>query len=244
MDRDPLLERIVKLKEQDAIQEFERRKKIATSNPEKIRKKWNFFATTFNKLYNITEKTIQFLVNSPILGFIVKKLISLVQFTINLWLKYSFQKDEYGQHHFKPIQSFAFVTSLVIFWFMSFIAIDLIYYTTLYALTSNIDETVYMTNSQEVDPLNDIYSAQGCETLPCDQESSIYFRVDPILFNHLYSLVTEGNIFYPDYVAAAVPPSITKCTITSYGIRWKTLMRRWDIYPYLLRASCQPIIDK
>jgi hypothetical protein len=53
--------------------------------------------------------------------------------------------------------------------------------------------------------------------------------------------VNHKNIFYPDYVAAAVPPGVHRCVILSYGIRIKLLMRQYDVWPDLLEASCKPV---
>jgi hypothetical protein len=49
------------------------------------------------------------------------------------------------------------------------------------------------------------------------------------------------GLFFPDYVAASVPLSISECKITSYGVRVKIFMRGMDIYPDLLQTECTPL---
>jgi hypothetical protein len=114
------------------------------------------------------------------------------------------------------------------------------FHATLY-LTTAKTEDVFLTQSQEIYPDDDIHSVKGCDSLPCNEMSSIYFRVQPSWFNQAWALVNNGSLFYPDYVAAAVPPGISECTILSYGFRLKFLMRRYDIYPDMLTANCRPV---
>jgi hypothetical protein len=102
-------------------------------------------------------------------------------------------------------------------------------------------ETVYLTQSQEIYPDHDVHSVKGCEELPCTEQSSIYYRVRPYSFHHAWSLVKRGTLFYPDFVAATVPPGVSRCTTLSYGLRIKLLMRQWDLYPDLLDAVCEPV---
>lgn len=102
-------------------------------------------------------------------------------------------------------------------------------------------ETVYLTQSQEIYPDLDIHSVKGCETLPCSDDSAIYFRVRPHYFHQVWSLMSGKGLFYPDYVASAVPPGISKCETLSYGMRFKVLARQFDLYPDLLEARCEVV---
>ena len=106
-------------------------------------------------------------------------------------------------------------------------------------LVTSKHETVYLTQSQEIYPDDDIHSVKGCDSLPCTDESAIYFRVRPHYFHQFWSMVKGKGLFYPDYVAAAVPPGISKCEVTSYGMRLKFLMRQFNVYPDLLEARCE-----
>jgi hypothetical protein len=99
-------------------------------------------------------------------------------------------------------------------------------------------ETVWLTQSQEIYPEDDVHSVKGCESRECSPESTIYFRIQPSLLNHLWSLIERGDLFYPDYIAAAVPPGLSECSIIRYGVRIKPLMRRFDLYQQILDARC------
>jgi hypothetical protein len=195
-----------------------------------------FFIKAMNIVLTILRWTL-----FPFMVFMVNPTKWVINRTIAFWEKVAFRKDEFGNDRFSIPRAGLAVATLGVLWSLLFVALDMTYYTSLYFLTRNVDEVVYMHNAQEVDPDHDIYSAQGCETLPCDTDTSIYFRIDPMLFNQLWTVLHHGKLYYGDYLAAAVPPVITKCVITSYGIRVKLFMRQWDIYPYLLDVSCEPI---
>jgi hypothetical protein len=112
------------------------------------------------------------------------------------------------------------------------------------AMTAKRNEVVYLTNSQEIDHINNVHSIQGCESLPCTDRDSIYFRIRFSWFNLLWTWVHGKIWFYPDYVAAAVPPVVSKCIITTYGIRLKTFMRSFNMYPDLVQVTCEPILKR
>lgn len=105
------------------------------------------------------------------------------------------------------------------------------------------DETWYLGKSQEIDPQGNIFTAQGCATIECSDQTSIYFRIKPSLAHHIWSLYHNGNIFFPDFVAAGIQNDINKCQVTRYGSRWKFLVRNWDIYPHILRVKCIPVTE-
>lgn len=48
-------------------------------------------------------------------------------------------------------------------------------------------------------------------------------------------------MFFPDFVAAAIPVTVSECKITSYGLRAKLFMRGVEVYPDLLASSCTPV---
>ena len=104
-------------------------------------------------------------------------------------------------------------------------------------LATRYTETIYLNQSEEPSP--HIYSVRGCHSLPCTDQNSIYFRVEDSWFHDIRSLLVHGDLFYPDYVAGAVPPGINECTITAYGVRWKLFTRFLEIYPRLLEVACQ-----
>src|SRR5690606_4846971 len=50
------------------------------------------------------------------------------------------------------------------------------------------DEVWYLGKSQEIDPAGNIFTAQGCATIECSDQTSIYFRIKPSLAHHIWSL--------------------------------------------------------
>ena len=131
--------------------------------------------------------------------------------------------------------------SLVFAWFILIPLLGFLFDVGLYLATAKRDEVVYLTNSQEIMPEDNVHSVQGCYELPCTDENSFYFRIRATLFNEVWSVVHGRGLFFPDYVAASVPLSISQCTITSYGVRLKLIMRGADIYPDLLKTECTPM---
>lgn len=115
--------------------------------------------------------------------------------------------------------------------------------TALYATTRNYEE-VYLIQSEEIFPEDNVWAVRGCERLPCDRDSSIYFRISPTAFNHVWSLINTGWLFIPDDVGSGVPTGLTRCWVRSYGIRLKTLMRRFEIYPDALEISCNSSVAR
>jgi hypothetical protein len=81
-------------------------------------------------------------------------------------------------------------------------------------------------------------------TWACGQPRSIHFRIRPTLFNEVWSLLHHRTWFYTDYVAAAVPPVVSKCEAVTYGVRVKLFVRGLNIYPDLIDVSCQPLMNK
>ena len=113
----------------------------------------------------------------------------------------------------------------------------------LMATTWQGEETVYLIDSQEIDPDGDVHAIRGCRSLPCTESNSLYFRVRPDLAHTLYSLLAQGDFFYPDLTASVVTPGLNRCTVTSYGVRMRVL-RGWGYYPDLLNATCTPLSEE
>lgn len=112
-----------------------------------------------------------------------------------------------------------------------------------YLATVHHDEKIYLTVAQEISMDDNIHSVYGCNSLPCRDEDTIYFRIEPSLFNHAWAIAHGHWLFYPDFVAAAVPPGTNECIATTYGVRIKFVARNLDLYPFLLKASCRPAIQ-
>jgi hypothetical protein len=159
-----------------------------------------------------------------------------------LWDKVVYVEDPYKNRMFSKTRAGVFLTVSIVFaWFILVPALVFLFDVGLYLATVRKDEVVYLTNSQEIIPEENVHSVQGCHSLPCTDDNSVYFRIRGTLFNEGWSLVHGRGIFYPDYIAAAVPLSISKCTITSYGVRIKFVVRGMDIYPDVLSTECAPL---
>lgn len=102
------------------------------------------------------------------------------------------------------------------------------------------EERVFLTNTQEIDPENDIHSVRGCVSFPCTERQAVYYRVSRSTLHDGYAVIKRGYFFYPEEVASVVAPGVNDCQVTSYGIRVRALMRGWGIYPHLLNAVCVP----
>jgi len=106
------------------------------------------------------------------------------------------------------------------------------------------DEIVYLGKSQEIDPEGNVFSAQGCESIKCSDQTSIYFRIKPSLAHHIWSFYNNKNVFFPDFVAAGIQNDINKCKVTGYGSRSKFMVRNWDVYPQILSVDCIPLTEE
>lgn len=158
-----------------------------------------------------------------------------------LWSVVVYRRDTYGDLRLSKTRAGVFLTgTLVAAWCAIGIA-GFVYDSFLYFATGYHDEEMYLTSSQEIDAYGNVHAVKGCSSLPCSDTDSVYFRINPSAFNHVWSFIHNRAPFYPDFVSAAVPPGFNRCVITSYGLRIKLLMRGLDLYPELLKASCVPV---
>jgi hypothetical protein len=161
-----------------------------------------------------------------------------------LWDKAVYYEDKFQNRQFSKTRAGLFLlVSAVSAWYLVVPALVMLVDTAIYLATVKHNEQVYLTNSQEIVPGENEHSVQGCHALPCTDDNSVYYRIRASNFNEAWSILHGRGLFYPDYVAAAVPVSISRCNITSYGLRIKLLMRGLDIYPDLLRTECTPLQD-
>ncbi len=149
-----------------------------------------------------------------------------------LWFKVTY--DKYGD--FIPAKGMIVVgtTALVL---IIYAAATLVLQTGYY-LATHKKEHVYLTQSEEIYPDDNIWGVRGCYTRNCDSESSLYYRIGPSLFHHIWSLSDDGNLFLPDAIGAGVPTGSTRCEVESYGIRARVLML-FHIYPRALKMVCE-----
>jgi len=164
-----------------------------------------------------------------------------------LWRKVVYRHDADGDPQLSKRRASAMVVgTAVALWFLpAFIGgvVGFVWDTTWMATTYRSNETWYLGKSQELDYVNNVFSAQGCESVNCTDQTSIYFRIEPSLAHHLWSLVRNRNIFFPEFVAAGIQNDVNKCHVIAYGARWKVLVRNWDMYPQILAVDCVPVTE-
>lgn len=181
---------------------------------------------------------------SPFTSLVNNRITRVVwNWYIDKWMRFV-RKD--GETSKKRASIFIFSTLLAL-WF-SYVMFFLIKDVVFYMATYELNETVYLSNAQEIDPENNVHSVQGCMVkmeangnFSCSTEDSLYFRIHSTLFNQIWYFAKEGSFMYPDYVAATIAPGWQKCVISSYGFRAKLFVRRLDIYPTLLSVNCTKI---
>jgi hypothetical protein len=153
--------------------------------------------------------------------------------------------DKFGNRLFsKRRAGLMLLATAAVLWFALLPTLGFLFDLGLYFATAKVDEVVYLTNSQEIVPEENIHSVQGCHDLPCNDNNSIYFRIRSTPFNQAWSILHGHGVFFPDYVAAAVPLSVSKCTITSYGVRLKLFMRGMEVYPDVVSTVCEPLVGQ
>ncbi|WP_392563637.1 hypothetical protein RHO13_09980 [Orbus wheelerorum] len=145
------------------------------------------------------------------------------------WVKFTYNK--YDEFVYKRGVAMLIVTLLIP------IAIYFVLLTGYYFATYK-KEVIYLNHSEELYPAENIWGVRGCYSDHCDSESSIYFRIKPSVFHHMWNMIHHGNIFLPDSIGASVPTGLTQCEVISYGMRMRMTMY-FNIYPNILHISCQ-----
>lgn len=152
-----------------------------------------------------------------------------------IWKRFTFKNGNFSRK-----RAGVTIASMIAFFYMIPFIIYFVFHIILISFTYE-NEKLYLTNSQEINAEDDIHAIRGCESLPCAESNAIYFRVRPTFITHGYAMYDHFGLFYPDLTASVVSPGVNECQVKSYGIRVKTLMRRWDVYPDMLDAVCQPV---
>lgn len=106
----------------------------------------------------------------------------------------------------------------------------------------NSKETLYLTNSQELQDEANTHSVKGCRSQDCS-DGGVYFLVRNSFAHNLWSLATRGNMFYvTDMETATITPGMNKCEVTSYGYRAR-FFQSIEAYPTILSAKCSPVFN-
>jgi len=160
-----------------------------------------------------------------------------------LWARCVYAKDAYGDPEFSKARGGMMILATIAACYLIYGVATVAGTLPWYLFTVRHDEQLYLSNSQNLSGRADdheIHEVYGCETLPCTDQNTVTFRVRATWFNEVWSVLHHGSLFYPGYVAAAVSPVLNRCTITSYGIRRKFLVRAWELYPDLVQVECMP----
>jgi hypothetical protein len=164
-----------------------------------------------------------------------------------LWRRFVYRVDADGDPQFSKSRAGGIViATAVALWFLpAFLGgvAELVWDTAWMTTTYRSDETWYLGKSQELDHVNNVFSAQGCASVNCSDQTSIYFRIKPSLAHHVWSLVRNHNVFFPEFIAAGIQNDVNKCRVIAYGARWKLLVRNWDMYPQILAVTCVPVTE-
>jgi hypothetical protein len=106
-------------------------------------------------------------------------------------------------------------------------------------------ETFYLSQSDEIDPENNIHSVRGCRKRgECAEVDAAYFRVQPRLSHDIWKLWMYGNpVYVPDHIVAPIAPGLNECHVTYYGYRMTSswiarVLRSLQFYPTMLEAKC------
>lgn len=199
---------------------------------------WYQFTATMAFMFN---KTIR-----PYYSFVARvfKILFWRPFRAT-WDRFGYKTNNDGTRRFSTVRGTGVIAATIVTVFFVYQLSFVLFETGLYLATARVDEVVYMSNAQEISSEDNLHSAQGCVNkaegveFSCGTEDSLYFRIEASAFSHVWSLLNNGTLFYPDYVAAPIAPGWEQCVITSYGVRAKFFMRTWDIYPTLLSATCK-----
>ncbi len=106
-------------------------------------------------------------------------------------------------------------------------------------LTEREHKGVYLTGAGPVpyDETETLFMAKGCPELPCTENNANYYHIRENSVKSLVLFLTEGTVYYPEEVEAAIPDQLSKCDITVQWFRW----RLFRIYNVLSEVSCMPL---
>jgi len=187
-------------------------------------------------IWSRVEHRYQSFTNGP-LKWIIGIVMGIVSwYRRRVWTRFARNKE--GQMTTRRVSATVALTIFVL-WMLP-AAVLSVWQAGLMAATYKV-EKVYLTNAEEVDPDGEVHSIRGRRTIEGKESETIYFRVRASWMHDWWAFAKRGHFFYPEEVAGVVAPGLNECTVTSYGIRIRALMRGWGIYPDMLDAVCRPM---
>lgn len=218
---------------------YETKKTFDQSSIGRFQRDWTALSIFWYQFLN-GSKWVYWTLIHPIIKLYFKPIRWLFSQYQRLWKHVTMVPDQYGTLEFSKVRGGLMVLVTVGSLFLIPPTVEFVYDASMYGLTGHRNETMYLFDSQEIIPVQNIHAVKGCKVVPCNDTDTIYFRVEPKLFNHIWSLIVKGELFFPDYVAV-VAPGVNKCTVTTYGIRIKLVMRSSDWYPEMLDLTCEKV---
>lgn len=239
---EPLSERIKRAREEAAVAAARRQQRSYQSRAAEAARNM----ATLGRLVGAIAVGVQWAwdnVVGPLWRVVRKPLWRLLRAYLRLWDRVVIVSDPYGKPAVSRTRAGAMVFgTLLVWWYAVDPCLGLLWDSTLYALTAKRDETVILFSSQEIDSSKNRHNVEGCLAWPCADGESLYFRVQNSLFNNIWKLANAGSLFYPDYVAAAVPLGNNRCVITSYGLRSRLIVMNIEIFPEIIDVkSCEAV---
>lgn len=171
-----------------------------------------------------------------VISFIGKKLSKLFFWYKDLWVKFTHNKYDEFVYKRGVAMAASTLAAMVIIPALVYLIVQTAYFWTTYK-----EETIYLSQSEEIYPDENIWGVRGCYTQRCDSDSSIYFRIKPSVFHHLWNLGNNGHVFLPDVIGSSVPTGLTQCEVISYGVRMRMTML-FNIYPNILKVTCDGVL--
>jgi hypothetical protein len=237
---------IAKIKEASKRREYERDKKASLNIANNVIKEVHFYQKFVRQFITVLA-WIWWNLGNPIFNIFFMPFIKwFIKFYINLWNKFTFYKDAFGNNIFSYKRGAAFVLSTAFALMLIPITLNLAFDTTVYFTTVQ-HKTVYLYKSSDNSFNDNDFSVAGCnikphrESFSCKDSDTVYYRVDSSLFNHIWAIFNKHNIFLPEFVAATVASDWNECKITEYGFRWAFITRNLQQFVKLLEAECKPI---
>lgn len=170
-----------------------------------------------------------------VISFIGQKVRSAFSWYKALWVKFTHNKyDEFVYKRGVTMAAATLATMVIIPMLICLI------FQTAYFWTTYKKEIIYLSQSEEIYPDDNIWGVRGCYTQRCDSDSSIYFRIKPSVFHHLWNIGNNGHVFLPDVIGSSVPTGLTQCEVISYGVRMRMTML-FNIYPNILKITCDGV---
>lgn len=115
-------------------------------------------------------------------------------------------------------------------------------------MTKHTNVELFLTGAQPLDESISLFRAKGCPEMPCTDNNSIYYHIQPNQFEFVRRLILEQSWYLPDQIEAAIPDQLSKCVVDVqwFRVRWiKHLPFIDEWFPTIVKVhSCYPVSAK